>query len=206
LADFNVLVACGGFSYGDVLGAGSGWAKSVLFNAKLAENFAEFFQRSDTLSLGVCNGCQMMSQLKAIIPGAEHWPQFVRNASEQYEARLTMVEVLASPSLFFSGMAGSKMPIVIAHGEGQAKFASENQTTLAAPLVAMKFLENDYPINGNGSPNGWTAFTSKDGRATISMPHPERVFRSIQMSWRDPSWQEDSPWMRMFRNARKQLG
>jgi phosphoribosylformylglycinamidine synthase len=206
LAEFNALVACGGFSYGDVLGAGSGWAKSVLFNAKLAENFAEFFQRSDTLSLGVCNGCQMMSQLKAIIPGAEHWPQFVRNASEQYEARLTMVEVLPSPSLFFSGMAASKMPIVIAHGEGQAKFASDNQAKLAAPLVAMKFLENEYPINGNGSPNGWTAFTSQDGRATISMPHPERIFRSIQMSWHDPSWSEDSPWMRIFRNARKQLG
>ncbi len=206
LADFNALVACGGFSYGDVLGAGTGWAKSVLFNAKLAENFAEFFQRSDTLSLGVCNGCQMMSQLKAIIPGAEHWPQFVRNASEQYEARLTMVEVLPSPSLFFAGMAGSKMPIVIAHGEGQAKFSSEGQAKLATPLVAMKFLENEYPINGNGSPHGWTAFTTQDGRATISMPHPERVFRSIQMSWRDTNWGEDSPWMRIFRNARKQLG
>jgi phosphoribosylformylglycinamidine synthase len=205
LAEFNALVACGGFSYGDVLGAGSGWAKSVLFNGKLAESFAEFFQRKDTLSLGVCNGCQMMSQLKAIIPGAEHWPQFVRNASEQYEARLTMVEVLPSPSVFFSGMIGSKMPIVIAHGEGRAKFASESQANLAAPLVAMKFLENEYPINGNGSPNGWTAFSSVDGRATISMPHPERVFRSIQMSWRDASWGEDSPWMRMFRNARKQF-
>jgi phosphoribosylformylglycinamidine synthase len=206
LPEFNALVACGGFSYGDVLGAGSGWAKSVLFNAKLADSFAEFFHRKDTLSLGVCNGCQMMSQLKGIIPGADPWPQFVRNASEQYEARLTMVEVLPNPSLFFTGMAGSKMPIVIAHGEGQAKFSLENQTKLAAPLVAMKFLENEYPINGNGSPNGWTAFTSQDGRATISMPHPERVFRSIQMSWRDNTWGEDSPWMRMFRNARKQLG
>jgi phosphoribosylformylglycinamidine synthase len=206
LAEFNALVACGGFSYGDVLGAGSGWAKSVLFNAKLAESFAEFFQRSDTLSLGVCNGCQMMSQLKAIIPGAENWPQFVRNASEQYEARLTMVEVLPSPSLFYDGMVGSKMPIVVAHGEGLARFASAEQEKLVTPLVAMKFLENDYPINANGSPNGWTAFTSKDGRATISMPHPERVFRSIQMSWRDSAWQEDSPWIRMFRNARKQLG
>jgi phosphoribosylformylglycinamidine synthase len=206
LAEFNALVACGGFSYGDVLGAGSGWAKSVLFNAKLSDSFATFFQRKDTLSLGVCNGCQMMSQLKAIIPGADHWPQFIRNASEQYEARLTMVEVLPSSSLLFDGMAGSKIPIAIAHGEGQAKFASAAQEKLAAPLVVMKFLENEYPINGNGSPNGWTAFTSVDGRATISMPHPERVFRSIQMSWRDARWGEDSPWMRMFRNARKQLG
>jgi phosphoribosylformylglycinamidine synthase len=206
LAEFQALVACGGFSYGDVLGAGSGWAKSVLFNAKLAENFAEFFQRPDTLSLGVCNGCQMMAQLKAIIPGANHWPQFVRNASEQYEGRLTMVEILKSPSVFFDGMAGSQMPIVTAHGEGLAKFSSAEHMQMATPLAAMKFLENDYPVNVNGSPNGWTAFSSADGRATISMPHPERVFRSIQMSWRDSSWGEDSPWMKMFRNARKQLG
>jgi phosphoribosylformylglycinamidine synthase len=203
LSEFHALAACGGFSYGDVLGAGSGWAKSILFNAKLAEEFANFFQRPDTLSLGVCNGCQMMSQLKSIIPGAELWPQFVRNASEQYEARLTMVEVLKNPSLFFNDMAGSKMPIVVAHGEGQAKFSSLEQQALATPLAALKFLESDYPGNANGSPNGWAGFTSTDGRATISMPHPERVFRSIQMSWRDQSWGEDSPWMRLFRNARK---
>jgi phosphoribosylformylglycinamidine synthase len=203
LSEFHALAACGGFSYGDVLGAGSGWAKSILFNVKLAEQFAAFFQRPDTLSLGVCNGCQMMSQLKSIIPGADLWPQFVRNASEQYEARLTMVEVLKTPSLFFNNMAGSKMPIVVAHGEGQASFASSEQQGLAAPLVALKFLDNDYPGNANGSPNGWAGFTSSDGRATISMPHPERVFRSIQMSWRDPSWGEDSPWMHLFRNARK---
>jgi phosphoribosylformylglycinamidine synthase len=205
LADFKALVACGGFSYGDVLGAGSGWAKSVLFNAKLAEVFAEFFSRPDTLSLGVCNGCQMMSQLKSIIPGASAWPKFIRNASEQYEARLTMVEVLPSASLFLTGMAGSKMPIVVAHGEGQASFTSNEQQQQASKLVALKFLETDYPGNANGSPNGWTAFTTADGRATISMPHPERVFRSIQMSWRDPSWGEDSPWMRMFHNARQQF-
>jgi phosphoribosylformylglycinamidine synthase len=205
LADFQALAACGGFSYGDVLGAGSGWAKSILFNSQLADAFSAFFNRPDTLSLGVCNGCQMMAQLKSIIPGASQWPQFIRNASEQYEARLTMVEILPSASVFLRDMAGSKMPIVVAHGEGQASFVSNEQQQQASNLVAMKFLETDYPVNANGSPNGWTAFTSTDGRATISMPHPERVFRSIQMSWRDPSWSEDSPWMRMFYNARKQF-
>jgi phosphoribosylformylglycinamidine synthase len=203
LSNFQALAACGGFSYGDVLGAGSGWAKSILFNAKLADEFAAFFHRPDTISLGVCNGCQMMSQLKSIIPGAQLWPQFVRNASEQYEARLTMVEILKNPSLFFNDMAGSKMPIVVAHGEGQARFSSLADQALAEPLVTLKFLEDEYPVNANGSPNGWAGFTSNDGRATISMPHPERVFRSIQMSWRDKSWNEDSPWMRLFRNARR---
>jgi len=206
LADFRGLVACGGFSYGDVLGAGSGWAKSILFNAALAEQFAAFFARADTFSLGVCNGCQMMSQLKAIIPGAEHWPRFLRNRSEQYEARLSMVEVLDSPSVLFAGMAGSRMPIVVAHGEGRVDFASGEQQRHAAAVL--RFVEHDgspaeaYPANPNGSPAGLTGFASADGRATILMPHPERVFRSVQMSWRDASLGEDSPWMRLFRNAR----
>ncbi|MCD6681277.1 MAG: phosphoribosylformylglycinamidine synthase [Burkholderiaceae bacterium] len=206
LADFRGLVACGGFSFGDVLGAGSGWAKSILYNAKMAEQFALFFQRPDTFTLGVCNGCQMLSQLKSIIPGAAAWPRFVRNRSEQYEARFSMVEVLESPSVLFAGMTGSRMPIAVAHGEGRAQFASDEQQARAA--ASLRFIENDgtpaerYPANPGGSPGGLTGFTSDDGRATILMPHPERVFRTIQMSWRDPSLGEDSPWMRLFRNAR----
>ncbi|MGE0805827.1 MAG: phosphoribosylformylglycinamidine synthase [Burkholderiaceae bacterium] len=210
LADFRGLVACGGFSYGDVLGAGSGWAKAILFNAALAEQFTLFFARPDTFSLGVCNGCQMMSQLKAIIPGAEHWPRFLRNRSEQYEARLSLVEVLDSPSILLAGMAGSRMPIAVAHGEGRAEFASADAQRQA--VAALRFVGNDgapaerYPANPNGSPGGLTGFASADGRATILMPHPERVFRSVQMSWRDPSLGEDSPWMRLFRNARVWVG
>jgi phosphoribosylformylglycinamidine synthase len=210
LASFKGLVACGGFSYGDVLGAGAGWAKSVLFNARLAEQFARFFERADAFSLGVCNGCQMMSVLKSIIPGAEHWPRFLRNRSEQFEARFSLVEVLESPSIFFAGMAGSRAPIAVAHGEGRVAFDSGAQRDAA--IAAMRFVENDarpaaaYPANPNGSPGGLTAFTTADGRATILMPHPERVFRSVQMSWRDPSLGEDSPWMRMFRNARVWVG
>jgi len=210
LADFRGLVACGGFSFGDVLGAGSGWAKSILYNAKMAEQFALFFQRPDTFTLGVCNGCQMMSQLKSIIPGAAAWPRFVRNRSEQYEARFSMVEVLESPSVLFAGMVGSRMPIAVAHGEGRAQFASDEQRGRA--LASLRFVENDgtpaerYPANPGGSPGGVTGFTSEDGRATILMPHPERVFRTIQMSWRDPSLGEDSPWMRLFRNARAWVG
>jgi phosphoribosylformylglycinamidine synthase len=210
LGDFRGLVACGGFSYGDVLGAGSGWAKSILFRASLAEQFSLFFGRPDTFSLGVCNGCQMMSQLKSIIPGAEHWPRFLRNRSEQYEARLSMVEVLESPSVLLAGMAGSRMPIAVAHGEGRAAFASSDQQNAA--IATLRFVDNDgsvteeYPANPNGSPGGLTGFTSTDGRATILMPHPERVFRSVQMSWRDPALGEDSPWMRMFRNARVWVG
>jgi phosphoribosylformylglycinamidine synthase len=206
LADFRGLVACGGFSFGDVLGAGSGWAKSILYNAQMAEQFALFFQRPDSFTLGVCNGCQMLSQLKSIIPGAAAWPRFVRNRSEQYEARFSMVEVLESPSMLFAGMAGSRMPIAVAHGEGRAQFASDEQRERAA--ASLRFVENDgapaerYPANPGGSPGGLTGFTSEDGRATILMPHPERVFRTIQMSWRDPSLGEDSPWMRLFRNAR----
>ncbi len=210
LDDFRGLVACGGFSFGDVLGAGSGWAKSILFNAKMAEQFARFFARPDTFTLGVCNGCQMLSQLKAIIPGAAAWPRFVRNRSEQYEARFSLVEVLESPSVLFAGMAGSRMPIAVAHGEGRAQFASDEQRGRAA--ASLRFVENDgspaerYPANPGGSPGGLTGFTSDDGRATILMPHPERVFRTIQMSWRDPSLGEDSPWMRLFRNARAWVG
>ncbi len=210
LSAFKGLAACGGFSYGDVLGAGSGWAKTVLFNARLAEQFAGFFQRPDTFSLGVCNGCQMMAQLKALIPGAEHWPRFLRNRSEQYEGRLVMAEVLASPSILFTGMQGSRAPIVVAHGEGRASFATD--TDRVAALAAMRFVDSHgqpasrYPANPNGSPDGLTAFTTADGRATIMMPHPERVFRTVQMSWCDPSLGEDAPWMRLFRNARAWLG
>ncbi len=209
LAGFQALAACGGFSYGDVLGAGAGWAKSVLFNAPLASQFAEFFARNDTLSLGVCNGCQMMSQLKAIIPGAESWPKFLANRSK-YEARFVMTEVLDSPSAFFAGMAGSRMPIAVAHGEGRAVFDSSSQ--MAAAKASLRFvsnsgeLANTYPANPNGTPQGLTGFTSIDGRATILMPHPERVFRTIQMSWRSAELGEDSPWIRMFRNARVALG
>ena len=210
LADFKGLVACGGFSYGDVLGAGAGWARSVLFNARMAEQFAVFFARPDSFSLGVCNGCQMFSVLKAVIPGAEHWPRFLRNRSEQFEARFSLVEVLDSPSIFFAGMAGSRMPIAVAHGEGRVSFDSQAQR--AAAVSAMRFIENDgsvaseYPANPNGSVDGLTAFTTADGRSTILMPHPERVFRSVQMSWREDAAGEDSPWMRMFRNARVWIG
>ncbi len=209
LADFQALAACGGFSYGDVLGAGAGWAKSILFNAQLAGYFAEFFARADTLSLGVCNGCQMMSQLKAIIPGAQNWPQFLANRSK-YEARFVMTEVLASPSVFFDGMAGSRMPIAVAHGEGRAVF--ESNAEMAAAPASLRFVDhhgqvaNRYPANPNGTPAGLTGFTSVDGRATILMPHPERVFRTVQMSWRSAALNEDSPWLRMFRNARRSLG
>jgi phosphoribosylformylglycinamidine synthase len=210
LETFNALVACGGFSYGDVLGAGSGWARSILFNEEVLRQFRAFFERSDTVSLGVCNGCQMMAQLKDIIPGASAWPRFHRNRSEQFEARFTMVEIMESPSIFLDGMASSRAPIVVSHGEGRAVFASETHAQNARG--AMRFIDDQgnaatrYPENPNGSPGGLTAFTSDDGRATIMMPHPERVFRSVQMSWRPDTLGEDSPWMRLFRNARVWLG
>jgi phosphoribosylformylglycinamidine synthase len=210
LADFNALAACGGFSYGDVLGAGTGWARSILFNEHLMAMFAAFFARPDTLALGVCNGCQMMSQLKSIVPGAAHWPRFLRNRSEQYEARLSMVEVLDSPSLWLRGMTGSRMPIAVAHGEGRVAF--DAGASASAARACLRFVDGQnqpaqrYPANPNGSEGGLTAFCSDDGRAMIMMPHPERVFRSIQLSWRDPSLGEDSPWMRVFRNARIALG
>lgn len=210
LEQFAGLVACGGFSYGDVLGAGEGWAKSILFNATAREQFEQFFQRQDTFSLGVCNGCQMLSNLKSLIPGAELWPHFVRNQSEQFEARFSLVEIQSSPSIFFQGMQGARMPIAVAHGEGRAEFASAQQLQQAQQqqLIAMRYVDNfarateTYPANPNGSPEGITSLCSTDGRVTIMMPHPERVFRTVQNSWHPAEWGEDSPWMRMFRNAR----
>jgi phosphoribosylformylglycinamidine synthase len=210
LADFKGLAACGGFSYGDVLGAGSGWAKSILFNSALRDAFAAYFEREDSFALGVCNGCQMMSQLRDIVPGATHWPRFERNRSEQFEARLTMVEVMDSPSILLRGMSGSKLPVVVSHGEGRAAFDDLQAQSMAR--VAMRFIDHDghvatrYPRNPNGSPDGITALSTDDGRVTIMMPHPERVFRSVQMSWHPAHWGEDSPWMRMFRNARVWVG
>lgn len=210
LNEFKGLVACGGFSYGDVLGAGEGWAKSALFNSRARDAFQGFFERNDSFTLGVCNGCQMMSNLHELIPGSEFWPHFVRNRSEQFEARVAMVQVQESNSIFLQGMAGSRMPIAIAHGEGHAEFSSE-EALLEADLsgcVAMRFVDNHgkvteaYPANPNGSPRGITGLTSRDGRVTIMMPHPERVFRAVQNSWRSEEWNEDAPWMRMFRNAR----
>ncbi|MGE6791489.1 phosphoribosylformylglycinamidine synthase [Pseudomonas guineae] len=207
---FKGLVACGGFSYGDVLGAGEGWAKSVLFNSRARDGFQAFFERNDSFALGVCNGCQMMSNLHELIPGTEFWPHFVRNRSEQFEARVAMVQVQESASIFLQGMAGSRMPIAIAHGEGHAEFESE-EALLEADLsgcVAMRFIDNHgkvteaYPANPNGSPRGITGLTSRDGRVTIMMPHPERVFRAVQNSWKPDDWQEDAGWLRMFRNAR----
>ena len=212
LAGFKGVVACGGFSYGDVLGAGEGWAKSILFNARAREQFGLFFQRGDAFALGVCNGCQMMSNLHELIPGTEHWPHFVRNRSEQFEARVAMVEVPRSPSLFFEGMAGSRMPIAVAHGEGFAEFRDAAQMSAARKLVALRFVDNrgqateGYPLNPNGSPEGISGLTTADGRFTIVMPHPERVFRSIQNSWRPDAWKEDGAWMRMFRSARRWVG
>ncbi|GEK10134.1 phosphoribosylformylglycinamidine synthase [Pseudoalteromonas peptidolytica] len=214
LEQFKGLVACGGFSYGDVLGAGEGWAKSILFHDSAREQFQGFFQRQDTFSLGVCNGCQMLSTLKELIPGTENWPRFVTNKSERFEARFSLVEVQQSSSIFFDGMAGSRMPIAVSHGEGHAEFASEAavQTALDSGSVAVKFVDNygnpttQYPANPNGSPAGITGMTSTDGRATVMMPHPERVFRAVANSWHPDEWQEDSPWMRMFRNARKLVG
>jgi phosphoribosylformylglycinamidine synthase len=207
LAAFNGLVACGGFSYGDVLGAGSGWARSILYNARLAEMFKRFFERPDTLTLGVCNGCQMVSQLKAIIPGAQHWPQFRRNVSEQFEARYATLEVLESPSVLLKGMAGSRLPIAVAHGEGLAVF--ERPEDEAQAVAALRFVDGRgrvterYPWNPNGSAGGLTGFTTADGRATILMPHPERGFRSVQLSYRpaDQFTGEAGPWLRLFRNA-----
>jgi len=213
LEDFHGLVACGGFSYGDVLGAGEGWAKSVLFNDTVMEVFQRFFVRTDTFALGVCNGCQMMSALQRIIPGADHWPRFARNRSEQYEARLSLVRVEPSPSILLSEMAGSHLPIVVAHGEGRACFAgATDQAALEqSGLVALRFIDNDlkvateYPMNPNGSPDGITGLCNADGRVTIMMPHPERVFRAAQLSWCPPAWHTDSGWMRLFRNARAWL-
>jgi phosphoribosylformylglycinamidine synthase len=213
LSQFNVLAACGGFSYGDVLGAGGGWAKSILFNEPLRKQFEMFFARTSTLSLGVCNGCQMMSLLQELIPGAHNWPRFERNHSEQFEARVSLIKIAESPSIFLQGMTGSIFPIAIAHGEGRAKFADEtiySQIKIAHGIAAQYVDNHDqitehYPENPNGSPAGIAGVCSKDGRATIMMPHPERVFRAMQNSWQAAEWQEDAPSMRMFRNARAWL-
>jgi phosphoribosylformylglycinamidine synthase len=207
LADFKGVVACGGFSYGDTLGAGIGWARSITFNQGLAEQFAAFFNRADTFGLGVCNGCQMFAELADIIPGAQDWPRFTTNQSERFEARFSMVEVLESPSLFFAGMAGSRMPIAVAHGEGFANFKYRGNADKA--IAAMRFTDNfgapteAYPFNPNGSPGGLTAVTTADGRFTAMMPHPERVFRNIQMSWTNLNRDLHSPWMQLWHNARR---
>jgi phosphoribosylformylglycinamidine synthase len=207
LADFKGFVACGGFSYGDTLGAGIGWARSIMFNEPLAAQFQSFFGRPDTFALGVCNGCQMLAELADIIPGAQAWPRFTTNRSERYEARLSMVEVLQSPSLFFAGMAGTRLPIAVAHGEGYANFARRGESDKV--IAAARFIDNHsratevYPFNPNGSPGGLTAVTTADGRFTAMMPHPERVFRNIQMSWTSGAKEEFSPWMRLWRNARR---
>jgi len=207
LADFKGVVACGGFSYGDTLGAGIGWARSITFNPVLADQFKAFFGRLDTFGLGVCNGCQMFAELADIIPGAQDWPRFTTNQSERFEARLSMVEVLESPSIFFQGMAGSRLPIAVAHGEGYANFKYRGNADKA--IAAMRFTDNHgvateaYPFNPNGSPGGLTAVTTADGRFTAMMPHPERVFRNIQMSWTDQNPDVLSPWMQLWENARK---
>jgi phosphoribosylformylglycinamidine synthase len=210
LQDFKGLVACGGFSYGDVLGAGGGWAKSILFSETLRGEFKAFFHREDTFALGVCNGCQMLAQLRDLIPGAGHWPRFLRNTSAQFESRLSQVEVLDSPSILFKGMAGSVMPIPVAHGEGRVAF--DNEEAAQACEAALRFVDSKgqgtthFPENPNGSAGGLTAFTSADGRATIMMPHPERAFRTVQHSWHPDNWGEDGPWIRLFRNARSWVG
>jgi phosphoribosylformylglycinamidine synthase len=212
LADFAAIVAGGGFSYGDVLGAGEGWAKSILFNARAREEFERFFKREDSFALGACNGCQMMSNLKDIIPGAHNWPHFERNASEQYEARVALLEVRKSPSILFAGMEGSRIPIAVAHGEGRAVFRDAKALEGCQFLVGARYVDNRgkateaYPYNPNGSPQGITAVTTPDGRFTILMPHTERVVRTLALSWHPEGWPDDSPWMRIFRNARRWVG
>ena len=210
LAGFHGFAAAGGFSYGDVLGGGAGWARSILFNARARDEFGAFFARGDSFALGVCNGCQMMSQLRELIPGAADWPRFVQNRSEQFEARLAMVEVTESPSMFFAGMAGSRLPIATAHGEGRARFDQPGSAGRA--IVALRYVDNRgaateaYPYNPSGSPQGTTGLTTADGRFTILMPHPERVFLAAQHSWHPQGWGEEGPWMRLFRNARRWVG
>jgi phosphoribosylformylglycinamidine synthase len=214
LREFHGLAACGGFSFGDVLGAGEGWAKSILFNSRAREEFGAFFQRPDSFALGVCNGCQMLSNLRELIPGSDLWPHFVRNRSEQFEARMVMVEVMDSPSIFFAGMSGSRLPIVVAHGEGRAEFRQSEHVdrALAGRLVALRYVDNrgtptdGYPYNPNGSPLGITGLTTPDGRFTVLMPHPERLFRTVAHSWRPDEWGENGPWLRLFRNARVWIG
>jgi phosphoribosylformylglycinamidine synthase len=214
LQEFQGLAACGGFSYGDVLGAGGGWAKSILFHARTRAELSEFFARSSTFTLGVCNGCQMVSNLAELIPGAAGFPRFVRNRSEQFEARLSLVRVEKSRSVLLAGMEGSLLPIAVAHGEGRAEFADDaaQSSFESSGRVAVRFVDSHgdvasrYPENPNGSPSGIAAITSDDGRATLIMPHPERVFRAVQYSWHPRAWTEDAPWMRLFRNARAFVG
>ncbi|XOD69801.1 MAG: phosphoribosylformylglycinamidine synthase [Sodalis sp. (in: enterobacteria)] len=214
LDEFQTLVACGGFSYGDVLGAGEGWAKSILFNSRIRDEFESFFHRPQTLTLGVCNGCQMISNLRELIPGAALWPRFVRNKSERFESRFSLVEVTQSPSVIFQGMVGSRLPITVSHGEGlvEVKDTAHLAAIEDAKLVALRYVDNygnvteNYPSNPNGSPNGITSVTNSNGRVTLTMPHPERVFRTVSHSWHPVEWGEDGPWMRLFRNARKQIG
>jgi phosphoribosylformylglycinamidine synthase len=214
LHEFSGLIACGGFSYGDVLGAGGGWARSILFHDAVRAQFARFFERGDTFSLGVCNGCQMFALLKELIPGAQHWPRFLRNRSEQFEARLSMVRIAESPSVLLRGMGGSRLPVAVAHGEGRPQFAREEdlRRCLDGRLIALQYVSNalerarTYPANPNGAVHAIAALTTPDGRATIMMPHPERVYRTAQNSWHPRDAGEDSGWMRMFRNARSWLG
>jgi phosphoribosylformylglycinamidine synthase len=210
LETFRGFVACGGFTYGDTLGAGEGWARSIMFNPALADQFKAFFARQDTFALGICNGCQMMAALSPIIPGAEAWPKFTRNKSEQFEARLSLVEVLESPSIFFQGMTGSRIPIAVSHGEGFADFSQRGDAKRVHRAV--RFVDHHgrptetYPLNPNGSPDGLTSVTTPDGRFTVLMPHPERVFRNILMSWTSGDRSAASPWMQMFHNARAWAG
>jgi phosphoribosylformylglycinamidine synthase len=207
LADFVGLVACGGFSYGDVLGAGRGWASTILHNDRARQQFADFFQRTDTFALGVCNGCQMLSQLKELIPGSDHWPRFSRNFSEQFEARFSLVEIVESPSILLKGMTGSVMPIAVAHGEGRVDYSETGNE--AEAIVSMRYVDHygkateTYPFNPNGSKDGVTALTTEDGRVTIMMPHPERVTRAVQHSWHPDNWGKEGPWARLFQNARR---
>jgi phosphoribosylformylglycinamidine synthase len=212
LDNYQGLVACGGFSFGDVLGAGGGWAKSVLYHSRTRDQFQAFFERGDTFALGVCNGCQMLSQLKELIPGASHWPRFLRNKSEQFEARMSLVEIVESPSLFLEGMGGSRLPIATSHGEGRVEFADDTARYSASYTVAMRYIDNygevadKYPANPNGSTDGICGLSNEDGRVTIMMPHPERVALTRQISWHPDDWGEDGPWMRLFRNARLAVG
>ncbi len=212
LGNYQGLVACGGFSFGDVLGAGGGWAKSILYHSRTRDDFAAFFEREDTFALGVCNGCQMLSHLRELIPGTTSWPRFLRNKSEQFEARLNLVEVLESPSLFLQGMAGSRMPIATSHGEGRATFGDDSDRYMASHMIAARYVDNygnvadRYPANPNGSVDGICALSNEDGRVTIMMPHPERVARTVQNSWHPDDWGQDGPWMRMFRNVRVATG
>ena len=211
LADCVGAVACGGFSFGDVLGAGRGWAATFRHNPRVRDALARFTERRTTFLLGVCNGCQALADLADQLPGAQAWPRFVRNRSEQFEARVALVRLEASPSLFFRGMAGSWLPIANAHGEGRAELDADQLAALE-PLIAARFVHGDgrtattYPANPNGSPGGIAALTTADGRLTIMMPHPERVFRTVQLSWHPPGWPEASPWLQMFANARAWVG